>query len=78
MQKRRKNSLGVRALKAIGKRMRKGRKGADMTQVEMAKVLQVDASNVRHYESGRQAPSAAVLVRYCKHMNVSADEILGL
>lgn len=74
----RENSLGERALAAIGKRVKRLRTGAGMTQADLAKILKVKPANVRHIECGRQAPSAAVLVRLCKHTRTSADEILGL
>lgn len=74
----RENNLGERALKAIGKRVRKLREGAGMTQRELGAVLRTSAANVRHIENGKQAPSAGVLVCLCKHMKVSADTILGL
>ena len=55
------------------KRLEKG-----LTQMEVASMLNTTQAMIWKYEAGKHSMTAEVLQRYCKELNVSADEILGL
>lgn len=50
----------------------------ELTQMEVAAMLGTTRAMIWKYESGRHSMTAEVLQRYCKGLNISADEILGI
>ena len=63
---------------AFYERMKSARKDADKSQQEIAEILQITRQQYQLYESGKRYIPVDLLASFCKHLNVSADYILGL
>ena len=61
-----------------GQRIRELRLDMDMTQAQLAEVLNTTQRNVSKYEMEYLDLSTATLIKLCKFFEVSADYILGL
>lgn len=59
-------------------RLRDLREDKDMTQTDLAKLLQTTQPQIFRYESGQRDIPLDKLVFLCRYFNVSADYILGL
>lgn len=57
-------------LRAIGQNVRRWRKAAGLTQVQLGDALGVVHSTIANLEAGRRAVSAAFLVRLALHLEV--------
>lgn len=75
-QKRRKPTR--RVPESISERLARLRKGAGMTQKELADELGTEQSRISSFESGRIRISVDVLMRLTKILGVSADVLLGV
>lgn len=53
------------------------RKDKDLTQEQVAKLLDLKREQYRRYETGINEIKASFLIKVCKFYNVSADYILG-
>ena len=62
----------------LGDNIKKARKVAGVSQVDLAKRLQVHQKDISRWESGVHAPTMEMFVKICKELNASADEILEL
>ena len=61
----------------FGSRLRKLRRDAEMTQGQLAKILNVDTSAVGKYERFPDAyPSIPILIKIADHFHVSIDYLL--
>ena len=61
----------------FGNRLRKLRRDAEMTQGQLAKILNVDTSAVGKYERFPEAyPSIPILIKIADHFHVSIDYLL--
>lgn len=49
----------------------------NITQVELAKVLNVKQETISAYESGKALPSCESLVKMAEYLNTSTDYLLG-
>lgn len=54
------------------------RKAKGLSQAEMAQKLETTQQQYSKYERGTQEMPVRQLIRICKALNASADEILGL
>lgn len=54
------------------------REDSDLTQSELAKILNVSQRTVSHWEQGNREPEYSRLIKYALYFNVSTDWILGL
>lgn len=63
-------------LKEIGERVRTARLNKGMTQVQLAKALQVSPHFLSNIEQGKQTMSVITLSAICEVLDVSADWIL--
>ena len=61
-----------------GERLRKARKQAKMTLIEVAEVLHTTHATISRYENEKINIDAETLAVFCRLYNVSADYILGL
>ena len=52
------------------------RKQAQMSQLELSRVLHVSASTIGMYEQGRRSPDLDVLIRMSHFFNVSLDYLI--
>lgn len=57
----------------LGERIKKMRKGLNLTQQEFASQIGTTQNVLANYETGRRNPSAAALNNICKTFNVSED-----
>lgn len=48
------------------------------TSREMSKALRIKENTYSRWERGETEPSVAMLVKICKVLDISADELLGL
>ncbi len=62
----------------MNKRLRELRLKQGLKLKDVAEYLGVTLRAVCNYESGIREPSVAIIVKYCKLFNVSADYLLGL
>ncbi len=53
------------------------REDSDLSQKELAEILQTTQQYYGQYELGKRIPPITVLVKLCKYYNVSADYLLG-
>ena len=72
-----KNMLRKIVLNKSSERLKIVRKENNLTQIELAKILNVDNSMLAKYESGKYLISTPYLYTICKKYNVSADYLLG-
>lgn len=61
----------------IGKRIRELRDKNDVTQVELASLLNTSQSTISAYESGKTLILTAFAIQICKEYKVSLDYLMG-
>lgn len=61
-----------------GKRIRELRKEQNLTQKQLADLLQVDFRTVSCWENEKYEPNIEQIIRICRHFGVSSDYLLGL
>ncbi|OVE75997.1 hypothetical protein BVX97_02650 [bacterium E08(2017)] len=66
------------APQVIGKRMARLRKERGYTQAQIAEKTGLKQNLVSDYERSKLRLNADVIIRFCKALNISADELLGL
>ena len=62
----------------IGETVISLRKSKHLTQVELAKRLNISQSTLAMYESEKRDPSTEMLIKIADYFNVSTDFIMGL
>ena len=62
----------------IGENIRAARKKAGVSQKELAERLQVHQKDIRRWENGAHIPTVEMLIKICRELNASADEILEI
>lgn len=62
----------------IGENIRAARKVAGVSQKELAERLQVHQKDISRWENGAHVPTVEMLVKICRELNASADEILEI
>ena len=62
----------------LGNRIQELRKAMNMSQVDLAKVLNVTKQSVSNWENSNIQPSIDMLIRLAEYFNVSTDYLLGL
>ncbi len=62
----------------IGERLRGLREDADLTQDQLAKILQINKFSISSYERNKSEPPDSVKIAIAKHFNVSIDYLLGM
>ena len=63
---------------SFGKRLREARLGQGMSQGELARACNFDASAISHFENGGRLPSLGNLIKVANGVRVSTDFLLGL
>ncbi|HHW45657.1 MAG TPA: helix-turn-helix transcriptional regulator [Clostridiales bacterium] len=61
----------------MGYRLKLLRESRNLTQAQLAKILNVSTSAVGMYEQGRRTPDRKMLLKYSKFFNVTTDYIIG-
>ena len=59
-------------------RLRLIRKGKDITQEQLGKVLGISKQQYGKYENGKHLMPLTYFMKTCDYLNVSADYVLGL
>ena len=62
-------------LTALRETIRNERKNKRITQEELAEMLEVSPTHVKHIESGHRKPSIEILFELAKILNISLDEV---
>ena len=62
----------------IFQRMKDLREDHDLSQEDIAKILQTTREQVSKYETGRQMMGADKYIKLAKYYNVSLDYLMGL
>lgn len=63
-------------LTALREAIRNERKNKRITQEELAEMLEVSPTHVKHIESGHRKPSVEILFALAKILNISLDEVV--
>ncbi len=62
----------------FGKRFKKYRLENNMTQVEVAKLIGIDQTNISNWENDKTRPEYENLIKLSQIYDVSIDELLGV
>ncbi len=62
----------------FGKRFKKYRLENNLTQVEVAKMIGIDQTNISSWENDKTRPEYENLIKLSKIYDVSLDELLGV
>lgn len=63
---------------SVGENLKNARKAAGLTQKELADKLEVYAKDISRWENGERTPGVPALIKICKTLHVSADDLLEL
>lgn len=63
--------------KLIGQRIKERRDAADLSQKNLADLIDVSPSAVNQYEKGEKVPSTETLLKLAKALGVTTDYLLG-
>ncbi|PDY76971.1 MULTISPECIES: helix-turn-helix domain-containing protein [Bacillus cereus group] len=61
----------------FGKTLRQLRKSRDLTQIELAEILNLSQSQIKNWETGRFQPDIETLANMASFFNVSLDVLVG-
>ncbi|EDT73979.1 helix-turn-helix domain-containing protein [Clostridium butyricum] len=61
----------------IGARIRTSRKKANLTQAELAKLIDVSPSSIRMYETNKRNVSLEILKKISTALNISISDLIG-
>lgn len=62
--------------KQFGENFKKYRKAAELTQQEVADILEIDRSLIAKYESGAAVPNLSKLPQICRLFKIDVNDIL--
>lgn len=62
----------------LGNRIKLLREEKNISQLELAKILNIGNTTLSQYESGKRIPSDEIKLRLAKHFGVSLDWLMGL
>jgi len=62
----------------IGERLLELRKDADLTQDDLAKILNVNKHSISSYERDKSEPPDDIKIEIAKYFHVSVDYLLGI
>lgn len=61
----------------LGKRIKNLREEGELSQLELAKLLNINNSTLSQYEAGNRIPSDDIKIKIAKYFNVSLDYLVG-
>ena len=70
------NSRGIDS-QLLAKRIKRIRRENDVTQDELANILNITRSSISKYENGINLALTSYIIGFCKHFHVSADFVTG-
>ena len=62
----------------LGEKLRNLREDANLTQTQLAKILNMTQRKISYIESNRYEPSIQDLIAFCRFFKVSSDYLIGL
>lgn len=62
----------------IGERLLELRKDADLTQDDLAEILNINKHSISSYERDKSEPPDAIKIAIARYFNVSVDYLLGI
>ena len=62
---------------ALGKRLKRLRENAKLTQSELASIMGVHRLSIIRWESGQRSPTASVLAAFAAACNCTLSEVLA-
>ena len=65
-------------MKSFGKKLKELRRANNLSQEEVAYVLEVAPGTVLRYESQKMVPTEEIIYKTCRFFKISADYMLGL
>ena len=65
-------------METLGQKLKDLREEAGLTQVELAKLLFIDKSTIAKYETDKDVPSFAMVIKIAKFFKVRTDYFAGL
>lgn len=65
-------------MSVLGGRVRQRRDHLEMTQEQLAELINKDQKQIWKYETGRTQPNAPALIDLARALNTTADYLLGL
>ena len=68
----------MEGMEMIGERLLELRKDADLTQDDLALILNINKHSISSYERDKSEPPDAIKIAIAKHFNVSVDYLLGV
>ena len=63
---------------SFGEKMRNLREDADLTQTQLAKVLNMTQRKISYIECGKYEPSIEDIAAICEFFKISSDYMLGI
>ena len=63
--------------KLLAKRIKRIRRENDLTQDELAKILNITRSSISKYENGINLALTSYIIGFCKYFHVSSDFVTG-
>lgn len=63
--------------KLLAKRIKRIRRENDLTQDELAKILNITRSSISKYENGINLALTSYIIGFCKYFQISADFVTG-
>ncbi|GFN36982.1 helix-turn-helix domain-containing protein [Tepidimicrobium xylanilyticum] len=61
----------------LGKRIKKLREEAGLSQIELSKVLNISNTTLSQYETGQRIPSDDIKIKIAEFFNTTVDYLLG-
>ena len=63
---------------SFGSRLKELRISKGISQLELARFLNLSANTISQYETGKRFPDQNGIVTICRYFNISSDYLLGL
>lgn len=61
----------------LGQRLRELRENKEISQIELARYLNISNTTLSQYETGKRVPSDEIKIKIADYFNVSLDYLLG-
>lgn len=61
----------------LGQRLRELRENREISQIELARYLNISNTTLSQYETGKRVPSDEIKIKIADYFNVSIDYLLG-
>ena len=70
--------MSIQIRRVSARRIREARRAAGVLRDDLAATVGVLPTAISHYESGRKAPSAALLANIASALNVTMDDLMEI